>query len=71
MWSRVPWESDLGMTALARPSSNCKLQAQSSRQRRCYIKTMKASIQLKNAGRESQGAFLQDELIGVKPPAVK
>jgi hypothetical protein len=33
---------------------------------------MKASIQLKNtAGRESQGACRQDELIGGKPSIVK
>jgi hypothetical protein len=33
---------------------------------------MKASIQLKKiAGRESQGACRQDELIGGKPPIVK
>jgi hypothetical protein len=30
-----------------------------------------ASIQLKNAGREPQGACRQDELIGGKPPVVK
>jgi hypothetical protein len=35
--------------------------------------TMTASLQLKkkNAGRESQGACSQDELIGGKPPVVK
>jgi hypothetical protein len=32
---------------------------------------MKASIKLKNSGRESQGACSQDELIGGKPPFVK
>jgi hypothetical protein len=33
---------------------------------------MTARIQLqKNSGRESQGAWRQDELIGVKPPVVK
>jgi hypothetical protein len=33
---------------------------------------MKASMQLKKiAGRESEGACLQDELIGGKPPVVK
>jgi hypothetical protein len=33
---------------------------------------MKASVQLKkNAGRESQGACRQNELIGGKPPVVK
>jgi hypothetical protein len=34
--------------------------------------TMIASVQSKkNAGRESQGACRQDELIGGKPPVVK
>jgi hypothetical protein len=32
---------------------------------------MTASVQLKNFGRESQGAWSQDELIGGKPPVVK
>jgi hypothetical protein len=33
---------------------------------------MKARSQLKkNAGRESQGACRQDELIGSKPPVIK
>jgi hypothetical protein len=31
----------------------------------------KGSIQKINAGRESQGAWRQDELIGGKPPVVK
>jgi hypothetical protein len=35
-----------------------------SRQRGCYIRTM-------TAGRDSQGASRQDELIGGKPPVVK
>jgi hypothetical protein len=26
IWSRVPWDSDLRMTVLARPSNNCKRQ---------------------------------------------
>jgi hypothetical protein len=44
----------------------------SSSQRRCYIRTITASIQLKNKiiGRESQGAFRQDKMIGGKPPVV-
>jgi hypothetical protein len=36
--------------------------------------TITASVQLENkitTGRESQGAFRQDELIGDKPPGVK
>jgi hypothetical protein len=33
---------------------------------------MKASIQLKkNTGRDPQGAWCQDELIGSKPPVIK
>jgi hypothetical protein len=33
---------------------------------------MTASVQLKkNAGRESQGVYRQDKLIGDKPPVVK
>jgi hypothetical protein len=45
----------------------------SSRQRECYVKTMRASVQLENkiTGRESRGAFRQDELIGGKPPVAK
>jgi hypothetical protein len=31
----------------------------------------KHSVEKKNAGRESQGACCQDELIGDKPPDVK
>jgi hypothetical protein len=31
----------------------------------------KCSIEKKNTGRESQGAWRQDELIGGKPPVVK
>jgi hypothetical protein len=29
------------------------------------------SVEKKNTGRESQGAYRQDELIGGKPPVVK
>jgi hypothetical protein len=45
----------------------------SSRQRRCYIRTITARVQLENkiTGRESQGACRQDELIGGKPPILK
>jgi hypothetical protein len=45
----------------------------SSRQRKCYIRTIIASVRLENrmTGRESQGAGRQDELIGGKPPVVK
>jgi hypothetical protein len=44
----------------------------SSRHRGCYIRTMPARVQLKkNDGRESQGAWRQDELIGGKPTVVK
>jgi hypothetical protein len=31
----------------------------------------KGSVEKKNSGRESQGAWPQDELIGGKPPVVK
>jgi hypothetical protein len=49
------------------------VQYPSSRQRGCYIRTITARVQLENkiTGRESQGACLQDELIGGKPPVVK
>jgi hypothetical protein len=69
MWSRVPRDSDLGMTALARPAATDP----ASRQRGCYVRTMTSSVQLeiKNSGRGSQGACHQDELIGGKPPVVK
>jgi hypothetical protein len=45
----------------------------SSRQRGCYIRTMTASVQFGNKiiGRDPQGAWRQDELIGGKPPVVK
>jgi hypothetical protein len=46
MWSRVPRESDLRITELARASSKCKRQIHPL-VRDCYIRTMKASIQLK------------------------
>jgi hypothetical protein len=35
------------------------------------MNTMTASVQLKKTGGESQGASLQEELIGDKPPVVK
>jgi hypothetical protein len=40
---------------------------------RMLHRTIPASVQLENkiAGRESQGACRQDELIGGKPPVVK
>jgi hypothetical protein len=52
------------MTALARPSSNCKRQTHPL-VRGCYTNTITASVQLGNrvAGRESQGAFRKDELV--------
>jgi hypothetical protein len=45
----------------------------SSRQRRCYIRTITVSIKLENTitGRESQGARRRDEMIGGKPSVVK
>jgi hypothetical protein len=49
---------DPRMTALARASSNYK-----RLNRKCSVG--------KNAGRGSQGAWRQDELIGGKPPVVK
>jgi hypothetical protein len=38
-----------------------------------YIRTTTESVQLENKipGRESQGAYRQDELIGGEPPVVK
>jgi hypothetical protein len=67
MRSSVLRDSDLRMTALARPSSNC------NRQRGCYIRTIITSVQLenKNSGHGSQGAYRQDELICSKPPVIK
>jgi hypothetical protein len=45
----------------------------SSRQRRCYIRAITASVKFENkiTGRESQGACRQDELIGCKPKVEK
>jgi hypothetical protein len=63
MWSLVPQDSDLRMTALAKTSSNW--------QRECYVRTMSANIQLKKNVRESQRACRQDYLIGGKPSVVK
>jgi hypothetical protein len=38
----------------------------------CYIRAMTAGVRLKkNSGCESQGARLQDKLIGGKPPVMK
>jgi hypothetical protein len=47
MWSRVPRDSDLRMTALVKPATI--VNDSSSRQRGCYIlvRTMNASVQLK------------------------
>jgi hypothetical protein len=63
------------------PENDCAGEAQqqlqatdlSSRQKRCYVRTITASVLLenKNSGRGSQGACRQDELIGDKPPVVK
>jgi hypothetical protein len=39
---------------------------------RYYVRTMTARVSLKKvAGRDPQGAWRQDELIGGKPPVVK
>jgi hypothetical protein len=45
----------------------------SHRQRRCYARTMKTSVQSKkkNVGLEFQGACLQDEMIGGKPSVLQ
>jgi hypothetical protein len=45
----------------------------SSRRTGCYIRTITACVPLENkiTGCESQGACLEDELIGSKPPVVK
>jgi hypothetical protein len=45
----------------------------SSRQSVCYTRTMIARVQSqkKRPGRDFQGAWPQDELIGGKPPVVK
>jgi hypothetical protein len=45
----------------------------SSPQRECSIRSITASVQLekKITGRESHGAWRQDELIAGKPPVVK
>jgi hypothetical protein len=44
----------------------------SSHQRGYYIRTISARVHLKKiSGRESQGAWRQDELIGGKPPVIK
>jgi hypothetical protein len=66
IWSWVLRDSDPRMTTPARASNNCK------RHRGCYIRSMTARVQLKKiAGRESQGAWRQDEPIGGKLPVVK
>jgi hypothetical protein len=55
------------MTAVARASSNYKRQTyppvREDYDRKCLVE--------KNAGRESEGARRQEELIGGKPPIVK
>jgi hypothetical protein len=47
----------------------------SFRQRGCYIKTIIANVQLGGgegfSGRDSQGAYRQDELMGGKPPVLQ
>jgi hypothetical protein len=62
------------------PENNCagenKQQLQmsdpSSRQRGCYVRTITASVRLKNknSGRESQGVCRKDALIRSKQPVV-
>jgi hypothetical protein len=43
----------------------------SSHERGCYIRTMTTSVHLKKVtGRETQGAWSQDELICGKPPVL-
>jgi hypothetical protein len=66
MWSWFPRDSDLRMTTLARPSSNCK------QQRGCYKRTITTYVQLENTNscRGPQGACRQDELIDGVPAVV-
>jgi hypothetical protein len=44
-----------------------------SRQKKCYIMTISASVQLENkySVLVSQGACRQEEMIGGKPPVIK
>jgi hypothetical protein len=72
IWSRIPQESDLGMTALRGPAAivNDGLILSSERMlHKDY--DHKCSAGEKNADRESQVACRQDKLIGGKPPVVK
>jgi hypothetical protein len=59
MWSWILRDSDLRINALARASSHCKRQTHPQ-----------VFNEKKNSGRESQGAWRQDELIGGKLPVV-
>jgi hypothetical protein len=58
------------MTALARARSNCKLHPSSCQRMLHNDYIRKCSVE-KNTGRESQGAWRQDELMGGKQPVVK
>jgi hypothetical protein len=72
MWSLVPRDSDLRMTALARASSNCinyrSIHSSESMLHKVYESKYPFKI---NAGRGSEGACRQEEMIGGKPPVVK
>jgi hypothetical protein len=72
MWLWVPWDSNLRMTALARPAAIVKdiLILMSERMlHKSY--NSKCSVGNKITGRESQGACCQDKLIGGKLPVIK
>jgi hypothetical protein len=63
----------IGKECVGKSQWQLKTTVPSSRQRGSYIRTITSSVQLENkiSGRESQGAYRQDELIGGKLPAVK
>jgi hypothetical protein len=76
MWSWVPRDSDLRMTALARTNSNCKRQTHQThplvREDVTEVLLLQVfSWTIKLLCLESQGASRQDELIGAKPPVIK
>jgi hypothetical protein len=60
------------MSALARPAKIVNDRPILSSERMLHKDyDLKCSVEKKNAGHESQGAWRQDELIGGKPPVIK
>jgi hypothetical protein len=63
IWSRVPRDSDPGMTALARTTSNCKRQTRSIVRESAPHQQTRNCLTVRKSGREPQmGTWHQDRL---------